>query len=420
MAWKFFLAIFFFSEKTMNRPPLSVRTTYFLFVFFLDFGLAWCSTTVIPGLQRLGITMGEIGLMESLFWSFVLVTQIPSGLYADRVSRVRALGLSSIVLAMGGAIYMCAVGFKTALMGELTLGIGLSIGDNALRSWITHAVQKEEENPIRQERALTRLFGTSQILRSLVALASGTLGGLAPNPPQWAIWFPLAFTSTCNTILVFTVMKQHDPPNKNRGACPKKTLREGIKHLFTHPALFWATAAATIIGMLVPYFNYWTLYFRASVGEGSMSFMWICSFVPITLGGWIVRRFGHGRLSEAGAIIASVACAGVSLAILAQVESIPVQMGSLIVLQLGRGTFQPYFDLFLAKRVHDEVRTTVYALVSTLSKVACVSFPMLVYMLSAGYPDGVPLIRIVWMATSSCMIVSLLTLWLFRPRNSHR
>lgn len=404
----------------MNRSHLSIRTTYFLFLFFLDFGLAWCSTTVIPGLQRLGITMGQIGLMEAVFWGFITLSEIPSGLYADRVSRVRALGISSIVLTVGGMVYMSATGFTSALVGELTLGVGLAIGSNALRSWITSAVQKEEKDPIRQEQELTKLFGTGQILRSLVALASGTLGGLAPNPPQWAIWLPLALGSACNTILVFSIMKRYDTVPTNNKSHVKETLKEGVIHLFKKPALFWAIAAATIMGMLVPYFNFWTLYFRASVGEGNMWLMWICSFVPITLGGWIVRRFGHRPLSEAGAIMASVACASVSLAVLAQIEEIPMQVTSVIVLQMGRGMFQPFFDLFLAKRVHDEVRTTVYALVSTLSRTACVLFPLLVYRLGTGYPDGIPLIRFVWMATSSCMIASFLVLWLLRPKNGQK
>lgn len=406
----------------MNRiyNLLDVRHTYFLFLFLFDFGLAWCSTTIIPGLKRLGISVGEIGLMEAVFWGFIMATEIPSGLYADRTSRVRTLALSSAVLTVGGAVYMSAVGLKTAILGELLLGVGMAIGSNALRSWIAHAIEDEESDPIIREQALTKLFGTSQMLRSIVALVSGTLGGLAPNPPQWGIWLPFTICNGLSLVLVLTAMRKHDFVPKRKNTPAKEMLREGATHILTHKTLLWAIAAATVMGMLVPYYNYWTLYFRESVGEENMYLMWICAFIPNVAGGLIVWRFGHGKMSEAGAITLSIACTGVSVAILAHAEDIATQVGTLIALQIGRGTFFPLFELFLAKRVPDEIRTTTYAIISTISKATCFAFPSLVYLMSADLPDGTHLIRLVWMGTSSAMIISVLVLWLLRPKNGQK
>ncbi len=141
------------------KKSLTVSQTYFLFMFFFDFGLSWCSTTLVPGLQKLGITMAQIGLMEAIFWAFILVSEIPSGLYADRVSRIKALLASSAVLCLGGVLYMTATGFVHAVIAELTLGIGLSIGGNALRSWVISAIEHEKEGEPIDEIRLTKLFG---------------------------------------------------------------------------------------------------------------------------------------------------------------------------------------------------------------------------------------------------------------------
>ncbi|MEK9157244.1 MAG: MFS transporter [Patescibacteria group bacterium] len=399
------------------KKSLTVSQTYFLFMFFFDFGLSWCSTTLVPGLQKLGITMAQIGLMESIFWGFVLVSEIPSGLYADRFSRVRALFVSSVVLCVGGVLYMTATGFVHAVIAELTLGVGMSIGGNSLRSWVMSAIAHEQNDQPADELRLTKLFGTSQVLRSAVALCAGALGACVPSPTQVSIWLPLIIGNLLNLGLVVTVMRHyHEAPRVHLSH--KETLKKGFAHFVNNKALIWIMVSASIFGMLVPYYNYWTLYFRAAVGEGNMSFVWIWSFLPVMAGGWMVRRFGHGTMSEKGAIIATLVLPALSVAVLAQTDCVPTQIGVLALLQLGRGMFQPLSEIFIARRVEDSVRTTTLAIISTLSKVVCVLFPALVYQLTSDMPDGVPLIRMIWTATSSCMIVSLCMLWLLRPRSS--
>lgn len=401
------------------KKSLSVSQTYFLFLIFFEFGLAWCSTTFVPGLQKLGITMAQIGLMESIFWAFILVSEIPSGLYADRFSRIKALFASSVMLCLGGALYATATGFIHAVIAELTLGIGLSIGGNALRSWVTSAVEHEPSSESRNELRLTKLFGTSQVLRSTVALCAGALGALVPNPTQVTIWFPLIIGNVLNLVLIATIMRKHKEAPRQY-LSKTETLKKGFKQFAQNPALIWIMVSASIFGMLIPYYNYWTLYFRASVGEGNMSFVWIWSFLLVITGGWLVRRFGHGALSEKGAIVGTLALQALGVMALSQTEHVPVQISALAMLQLGRGMFQPLTEIFIAKRVEDSVRTTTLAIISTLSKVVCVLFPALAYNLASDMQDGVPLIRMIWTATSSCMIVSLSVLWLFRPRNGHK
>ncbi len=122
-------------------------------------------------------------------------------------------------------------------------------------------------------------------------------------------------------------------------------------------------------------------------------------------------------MTEHGAILATLALPALGVAVLAQTSRIPMQISVLVLLQLGRGMFQPLMDTFIAKRVRDEVRTTTLSIISSLGKGAYIIFPALVYNLSKGMPDGVPLIRTIWCGASACMIASLCLLWIFRPRD---
>ncbi len=399
----------------MTKPFFTTRHIYFLYIFFLDFGLAWIATIFIPGLKKLGISVQEMSLREAVFWTALLVSEIPAGLYADRVSKVRALALSSGLLGIGSLLYMSATNISSIIMAEIVIAISFAFGGNSLRAWITSAIKEENTGVKKGEQALTRTLATTQIFRSVIALCAGTLGSMVTQLDQVIIWLPVTIGAGINLFIAMFLMTKKEEEKEESAESIHAHLAKGITTLLHEPTLWWATGAITLFSMLIPYHNYWTLYFRASVGEENMSVVWICSFVTVIIGGWLVHRCGHGRLSETGAILTSLSLPSVALGALALAEKIPTQLGMLILLQLGRGIFQPLIEIFLAKRIKDSVRTTVLAIVSTVSKVACILIPAGVYWLSSGIPDGDFLIRAIWITTSSCMLGMLAILWLLRP-----
>ncbi len=120
----------------------------------------------------LGLNQFEIGLIQAIFAATMLLFDIPTGYFADKVSHRVSNALGDVLLAMGALVYFCwATGFWDAVLAEILFGLGLSLTNGADVALIkSHC--KKRNIPYKP------LFARLQSLEFVAALVGAVVGSV--------------------------------------------------------------------------------------------------------------------------------------------------------------------------------------------------------------------------------------------------
>src|SRR3989338_336825 len=118
---------------------MSVTKIYYLFTALMGLGMGATMTVYAPFLLSIGLSLGEIALVNALFWAIIIAAEIPTGMFADGRSRAFSLKVGMIFHGLGAILYLFADGFWSVALAESTLGIATAFMSGAQQAWITDA-----------------------------------------------------------------------------------------------------------------------------------------------------------------------------------------------------------------------------------------------------------------------------------------
>src|SRR3989344_2073396 len=138
-----------------------------------------------------GLTMTNIFVLQSLFSVAVIVFEIPSGYFADRYGRKRALVLGSVLGFISFAIYAVAGGFWEILAAELVMGIGFAFISGADSALLYDSLQEigEVDTYKRREGIIVSVYTFSEAAASVLGGFIALISLRAPFVAQAVVMF---------------------------------------------------------------------------------------------------------------------------------------------------------------------------------------------------------------------------------------
>ena len=97
---------------------MSAARTYYLFFALIHIGMGLHVTAYTPFLASIGLSLGEIALVNTIFWGVLITAELPTGMLADGRSRAYSLKLGAGISALGALAYVFAIGFWSAAFAE--------------------------------------------------------------------------------------------------------------------------------------------------------------------------------------------------------------------------------------------------------------------------------------------------------------
>ncbi|MXY85436.1 MAG: MFS transporter, partial [Chloroflexi bacterium] len=96
----------------MSRPERYARNIpiYYLFQFATGF-LIWVPVWIIFLQDERGLSLTQVGLMEAVFWSCMMLFEVPTGAIADRFGRRTSLALGGFLFTGGTIFFVLSDGF---------------------------------------------------------------------------------------------------------------------------------------------------------------------------------------------------------------------------------------------------------------------------------------------------------------------
>ena len=125
---------------------------------------------VVPFFQSKGLSMQDVFMLQALFGLVVLVTEVPSGYFADVLGRKATLVVGAIVAGVGQSLLLVADGFWTLALFEICLGIAHSLisgADLALLYDTELALGRDEDE---QRQVVGKLYGARTMSEALAGV----------------------------------------------------------------------------------------------------------------------------------------------------------------------------------------------------------------------------------------------------------
>jgi MFS family permease len=140
--------------------------------------------------DRIGLTLTQILLLQSIFSVAVVAMEYPTGYISDRIGYRKALNIASLLGVVGWGIYSAASTFAHVLAAEIILGIALSFisGSDSALLYETLKAEGKEQFYSRHEG---RMNGFGQTGEAVGALFAGFLYAKMPLLPfylQVGVW----------------------------------------------------------------------------------------------------------------------------------------------------------------------------------------------------------------------------------------
>jgi MFS family permease len=164
--------------------------------------------------DRIGLTLTQILLLQSIFSLVTVVLDYPAGYVSDRLGYRVALTIASLLGIAGWGVYTVAASFTEVLLAEILLGVSLSFisGSDSALLYETLRAEGKEQLYARHEG---RMNGFGQTGEALGAVFAGVIYAAAPLLPfflQVGVWIAaLGVTRT----MVETPRESSHPPRSH-------------------------------------------------------------------------------------------------------------------------------------------------------------------------------------------------------------
>lgn len=383
--------------------------SFVLYEFLASLGMGMTSTTGSLLQLQVGMSIADIALVNFVFWSVIILAELPTGMLADGKSRIWSVRIGIVLFAIGCFAYAFVQGVATALIGEIALGIGLAFVSGAEEAWITDALKKRGEGHL-----VDRAFGSQAMASAGGVLVGGIVGAVVGSINLRLGWIGAGAFMCAATYVAWKVMD--DSGEIDERVTEIEAFHLSCKALRAHPGLLWSIGATIVFGLVVGFNHLWQPFFKPSVGQAGLGWVWVIVQSSLVLAGWLIRRHGVPEGRGAYGILFALLLAGVGLAAVGSMNGLPAMLLCLSMHEFGRGLFRPVMSAFTQRKIESKYRATFGSLQSLLGKSGLALALVLVWFLSEGRSASRETIVLVWTVSGTLLVAGTAFLWLFRPQ----
>ncbi len=364
------------------------------------------ATSYIPYQRAIGLTNGQIFLIEAIYSLTLIVCEVPTGFLADRYGRFRSLLCGTVLWALGMGLVFWARSFSVEVVLFLVAGVGNACITGADEAWFKDAMSADG-----QDAGYSLAVSKIAVYRGIALWIGGILGALCLVVFPGSQWLLAASLIACLGLVSYVWMR-------GRGEAQHRlpeilAIRHGVDVLRHTPALRWAMAASVLFVL------YWVVQLQwAAVSfqrDGARWFLltWTLSSLGFSLGAYITRWF-HKRGEKS--IFLSIVLLFIVLLIL-PVAGHWLTPILLFGWRLTRGLFEPTLTIFVQSRIESAYRATYVSMQSLVTRIGAFCL-FLVIGLWSDAVDYRRAVRDTYFLSAAALLMggSLLFAWFWRRR----
>ena len=339
-----------------DSPPVDARMerSLRLLPYWWVLRYAWLGEAIwfVYLVETRGLTVGQALLFDAVFFSSLLLSEVPTGVVADRYGRRISMLWGSLLISAGFIVFALAGTLPLLLLAYMLFGVGSALMSGADDAYLFDALRA-----VGRVREFPAVAGRLNALMTLAIAGFTIIGGLmvTVTPLSW----PIAASGVLSLTAASLAWRLEEPPRES-GSAADSFFASGLsaaRRVLRVPSLRWAAtlgALPWVAGFAT--FTVWQpvlIGYEVPVG----AFGWVAAGMMLfaATGGWSADWFSR-RLGMSGALLL--------LPVIAAIALLGGSGGMLWVVPLfglapfAQNALHPVTTVYISRRVPDSERAT--------------------------------------------------------------
>lgn len=306
-------------------------------------------------LQDRGLSLGQIGLAESVFHLAPLTLELPTGSLADTLGRKWSLTIGSVLVAVSAALMLAAHDLWLVLLAMFLNGASYTFRSGATQAFLYDSLAAGNASD-RFSRVLGKLAALSYVVIALTTWLGATLAGVSFAWP-YGITIALALGAAW---LAAGLTEPERERSTHRGVV--RNIRDALRIVRGQPRL----ASLLIFGS-----SYWTLVACLEIyAQPVLRGMGLAtpvigvviggSFVVVALGTWLAHRITARGSFRFWTVLLTLAVIGLALGLGSEI--VVLALATFVVAEFATGLFEPTLADRVNRQVDGAQRATILSI----------------------------------------------------------
>ncbi|MBI4973419.1 MFS transporter [Candidatus Roizmanbacteria bacterium] len=390
----------FSSFKWDNITKLSLIYFFSAFYLYLPF--------VTLYYQHRGLSLLQISSLQSIIIGITFFTNIPTGIFADKIGRKISIILSIGLQLLGEILFFFARSYPEFILIAIIAGIGFSFIIGTV-SALTYETLKEEG----KEGEMGKATGSRMATESLARIIAPFLGGLLIAPfivDRFMLLIAITIIAVSIAFILTFTLKEP----KNKTSAQKKPVQlflDGLTLLKSNKSLRRIVLLSLFTNPLISYlFILYQPYFvKSGVAPWMFGLMLSTGAIFSLLGNKFAYKFERVLGVERGILFATLFPALLYFSMSAIYHPV-LSFIFVCLIYLPLGLQDPLFTDYQNKHISDENRATMISLISMLNNIYIATMGLII-----GYLADTSL-NLAFLCIGGVIFFSAL---IFRINNSH-
>lgn len=330
-------------------------------------GMSFFFVTYVPFLEEKGMNLLEINIINAFFMIFVVLSEMPTGSFADNFGRNRSLSIACLLLSLGFFIYFFSSSFLVFIIAEIMLAFGHTFYSGALEAWMVDSLT------IRGEKQLiSKVFMYEPTFKSIGLITGVLIGSYLGEfnlSLPWIVSALLMFVIFILSLFLrenYKVLKSASSEKHNLVKEVKTAWNYGIMNKDLLFVMFFGACLTFSVQALN---MQWPLVFKNEHGFNSFQLGWLFVGMAISLsiGAHLSYKLKK-LLNEKQAIIIPQIITAIAIIACSYVSLTNAMISFFLIHELGRGIIRPLQQEFINNRLQSKNRATLLSLNSIFTR----------------------------------------------------
>lgn len=299
--------------------------------------------------------------------------EMPTGAFADKHGRKKAVVLSCLVLTIANLIYFFSNNFWEFVIAECIAALGLTMHNGAFQAWIfdslKHHLYQGDINEV--QRKITQ-YGRIGVIVGCVA------GGYLAVSNLAFPWLASSFgTILAGLYCIFFLKEEYHGKDcvKHRSSIftiAIHTFKKGLKNKYL---LYLGSFELILIASFQGFNMQWTIRFKDVYKMSMVNMGYVMGFVIIALyiGSYLAKRIlkkseGSDVKIKASTIVAYQLPTAVFMILTVVFTNAPIALSCFFLHEVARGIFEPLRTIYVNIHGKTRVRATVHSFNGMMNK----------------------------------------------------
>ena len=343
-----------------DSPPTDARMerSLRLLPFWWVLRWAWLGEAiwVVYLVETRGLTIGQILLFDAVFFASLLLSEVPTGVVADRYGRRISMLWGSLLISVGFLVFALADVLPVLLTAYVLFGVGSALMSGADDAYLFDALRA-----VGRVREFPAVAGRLNALMTLAVAGFTIIGGLMATvtPLSW----PIVASGVLSIMAASLAFRLEEPP-RDPGSAADSFFATGLsaaRRVVRVPSLRWAAALGAL--PWVAGFAAFTVWQPVLIGYEVpvVAFGWVAAGMMLiaATGGWSADWFSR-RLGMSGALLLLPVIGAISL--LGGSGGVLWFVPLFALAPFAQNALHPISTVYISRRVPDSERATALSL----------------------------------------------------------